>query len=139
MRNIWKKIIALLLCVFCLPFTLVGCKDEETEIVYDFDKSGFYGLCEVFGDMGGGVDPGITNEWIADMAGGLGVKSFRMWISYGELYSVDENDEIIANQVIFQFRGEKEKSCRKQWIFSSGGGDLPRLLCLQYGTAWCIR
>ena len=98
MRNIWKKIIALLLCVFCLPFTFVGCKDKEEEIVYNFDKSGFYGLCEVFGDMGGGVDPGITNEWIGDMAGGLGVKSFRMWISYGDLYSVDENDEIIANQ-----------------------------------------
>ena len=98
MRNIWKKFIALILCVFCLPFTFVGCKDESDEIVYDFDKSGFYGLCEVFGDMGGGVDPGITNEWIADMAGGLGVKSFRMWISYGDLYSVDEDDEIIANQ-----------------------------------------
>ena len=98
MRNIWKKIIALLLCVFCLPFTFVGCKDKEDEIVYNFDKSGFYGLCEVFGDMGGGVDPGITNEWIGDMAGGLGVKSFRMWISYGDLYSVDENDDIIANQ-----------------------------------------
>ena len=98
MRNIWKKVIALLLCIFCLPFTFVGCKDESNEIVYDFDKSGFYGLCEVFGDMGGGVDPGITNEWIADMASGLGVKSFRMWISYGDLYSVDENDEIIVNQ-----------------------------------------
>ena len=45
MRNIWKKFIALLLCVFCLPFTFVGCKDESEEIVYDFDKSGFYGLC----------------------------------------------------------------------------------------------
>ena len=93
-----RSFIVLILCVFCLPLASFGCNKPKNEIVYDFDKSGFYGLCEVFGEMGGGVDPGITNEWIADMAGGLGVKSFRMWISYGDLYSVDENDEVVANQ-----------------------------------------
>lgn len=98
MQKRLKSFIALILCVFCLPLASFGCEKPENEIVYDFDKSGFYGLCEVFGDMGGGVDPSITNEWIADMAGGLGVKSFRMWISYGDLYSVDENDEVVANQ-----------------------------------------
>ena len=96
MRNIWKKIITVLLCVFCFPFTLFGCAEKE-EIVYDFDKSNFYGLCEVFGEMGGGVDPSITNEWIGDMVSGLGVKSYRMWINYADLYLVDENDELIKN------------------------------------------
>ena len=98
MRNILKRCIALLLCIFCLPFAFFGCIEKKKEIVYDFDRSGFYGLCEVFGEMGGGLDPGITNEWIADMAGGLGVKSFRMWISYGDMYPVGENDEIVRNQ-----------------------------------------
>ena len=101
MRNVWKRVIVFILCIFCLPFTFIGCtpsEEEQPEIVYDFDKSGFYGLCEVFGDMGGGLDPGITNEWIADMAGGLGVKSFRMWINYADLYLVDENDNLIDNQ-----------------------------------------
>ena len=92
MRNILKRCIALLLCIFCLPFAFFGCIEKKKEIVYDFDRSGFYGLCEVFGEMGGGLDPGITNEWIADMAGGLGVKSFRMWIRYGDMYPVGEND-----------------------------------------------
>lgn len=97
MRNMWKKFIAFFMCIFFVPFTFIGCGDKEDEIVYDFDKSGFYGLCEVFGEMGGGVDPGITNEWIADMAGGLGVKSFRMWINYADMYLVDEDDEIVRN------------------------------------------
>ena len=40
----------------------------------------------------------FVNEWIADMAGGLGVKSFRMWINYADMYPVDENDEVVRNQ-----------------------------------------
>ena len=96
MRNKWKRIIASILSVCCIPISFASCK-ESKEIVYDFDKSGFYGLCEVFGEAGGGLDPGITNEWIADMAGALGVKSYRMWINYPALYVVDENDDLIPN------------------------------------------
>lgn len=105
MRNILKKCIAALLCVCAIPFTFGGCKETENSgdsgiqsIQYNFDKSGFYGLCEVFGDMGGGVDPAITNDWISDMAGALGVSSYRMWISYGDIYQADENDDLTPNQ-----------------------------------------
>lgn len=102
MRNILKKCIAALLCVCSIPFTFGGCKETENSgiqnIQYNFDKSNFYGLGEVFGDMGGGLDKAITNEWISDMAGALGVRSFRMWVSYDQLYSVDENDVLIPNR-----------------------------------------
>ncbi|MBE7080614.1 MAG: hypothetical protein E7371_05185 [Clostridiales bacterium] len=97
MSKKWKKIIASILSVCCLPMMFAGCK-KTNNISYDFDKSGFYGLCEVFGEMGGGLDPGITNEWIADMAGALGTKSFRMWISFGDLYPVDEDDVVVPNR-----------------------------------------
>ena len=97
MRNKWKRIIASILSVFCIPMTFSGCGKSKKEL-YNFDKSGFYGLCEVFGDTGGALDPGITNEWIADMAGALGVKSFRMWINYAQMYPVNENNEIVPNR-----------------------------------------
>ena len=97
MRNKWKRIIASILSVFCIPMTFVGCKDSD-KISYDFDKSGFFGMGEVFGEMGGGLDPGITNDWIADMTGALGMKSYRMWINYSSLYSVDENNELTPNR-----------------------------------------
>ena len=93
-----KRVIASVLSVFCLPISFFGCDKGKETANYDFDKSGFYGLCEVFGDMGGALDPGITNEWIADMAGALGVKSFRMWINYGSMFEVDENNELIPNR-----------------------------------------
>ena len=95
--NKLKRIIASVLSVLCLPVSFSGCKNSG-KASYDFDKSGFYGLCEVFGDMGGALDPGITNDWIADMAGALGVKSFRMWINYEAMYGVDENNELIPNR-----------------------------------------
>ena len=98
MSNKWKRIIASILSVFCVPMTFfVGCKDSD-KFSYDFDKSGFFGIGEVFGETGGGLDPGITNEWIADMTGALGMKSYRMWINYSSLYTVDENNDLKPNR-----------------------------------------
>ena len=96
--NKLKRVIASVLSVLCLPISFFGCDKGGEKVSYDFDKSGFYGLCEVFGDTGGALDPGITNEWIADMAGALGVKSFRMWINYEAMYEVDENNNLIPNR-----------------------------------------
>ena len=47
MRNMWKKFIAFFMCIFFVPFTFIGCGDKEDEIVYDFDKSGFF-FCMFF-------------------------------------------------------------------------------------------
>lgn len=88
-----KRIIAVIMCVCFLSVGFVGCgKDDKIE--YDFDYDCFYGLCEVFGDLGSGVDPALTNDWISDMAGALGVKSFRIWTSHWDLFVVDENNNL---------------------------------------------
>ena len=101
MRNKWKRIIASILSVCCLPITVASCGKKSEKVSYDFDKSGFFGIGEVFGDTGGALDPGITNDWIADMAGALGMKTFRMWVNYGALYTVDENNELTPNRAQF--------------------------------------
>lgn len=91
-----KKIITIIMCVCFLSFAFVGCNNDD-KVEYDFDYDCFYGLCEVFGEFGGGLDPGITNDWISDMAGALGVKSFRIWSSHWDLFEVDENNNLSFN------------------------------------------
>lgn len=76
--------------VLCLSMT--GCSRK-----YTYDRSHFFGLCEVSGEISAGVDRGLTHEFISDMAGALGVNSFRVWMSMRAVLLVDSEDNITLN------------------------------------------
>ena len=92
------KKIFILISIFILAFSLSSCNERSKNEKIEFDHSYFYGMCETSGDLGGGVDPGITNEWIKNATSAIGgIKTFRLWISLGNLFNVDEENNLSFN------------------------------------------
>ena len=76
MRRLFAAICLLL--TGCIACSACG----KTERVRDY--SCFYGLCEVSAETQA-VERSLTNDFISDMAGGLGVRSFRLWMSLSDI------------------------------------------------------
>jgi len=88
-----------LMLIFILTFVLSSCEQtKKQKIEYEFNYDYMFGMCDPSGDLGGGVDEGITNEWLKDICEVSGAKSFRIWVSLGGLFLVNSDNELIFNE-----------------------------------------
>lgn len=97
MRNKTLKSLMMIPTLALSSLFTTSCKKK---IVYNYDN--FFGMCEVCGELSNGVDYALTNDAIADKAAAMKCKSFRIWLSVGDLFIVDDNDNLSIKQTSYQ-------------------------------------
>lgn len=88
-----------------------GCDKGTTKKTYEYTRDNFFGICALTGEVAGGVDKGLTNDWTARNIKAMGFKSQRFWISLDSMFSIDENDEPHVIQSYYKIQRDYVSKC----------------------------
>lgn len=93
-----KRLLIIILTILMTASIVLGCSPQKKNYIIEQDKY-LFGLGEMPYMNGGAVDSKTTPALVADLAGALGIKSYRIWMHLSSVIQREDNsDNISLNQ-----------------------------------------
>lgn len=115
MRKTGRKILVICLSLVLLCSMLTSCGNSSQS--FKRDDKWLLGLVDGTSDINTEVESTLTNDYVSEVAGTLGAKSYRFWMHFSRILSRDANsNEIIINQNVANKFHEFIDSLKEQGV-----------------------